>query len=211
MRLTNSSLVPKFLHCVLLAGTCWSASWASRATAAEPKKKMPSLSRVEGIVKAHFASLADHQEADLIAKGDVEPIFRGLEKQGWKVSDQDEILKSMLDDGHVVVQALRTPSGKRFMRKVSREANIYDRLDRVSQHPGGPALIQRVIQLPDGDKYAKANPGTGNPNLSDLLLIYERGSAHTRKLKDYDKPTGSIYTAGDFLKRLTQSYQKDAH
>ena len=92
------------------------------------------------------------------------------------------------------------------MRKVSSDPTVYDRLDRVSQHKRGKATIRELVRLPDGEKYTKAKSGPGNPTISDLVLIYDRGSAKKRAIKDYDKPTGTIYTGDAFLQRLKKSY-----
>jgi hypothetical protein len=176
------------------------SSWAANP--------LPNFAIVRQVVDRQLAKRPDYRAGDIISKGDVKPIFDQLSKRGWKVADQKEILEKVLADNHFLVKQLRTREGRRFMRQLSSDASVYDRLDRVSRHKRGPDTIRRVIRLPNGATFAKANPGRGNPSLSDLVLVYDRGSANRRQLKDYGKSTGFIYTGSALIKRLQQSYQK---
>ena len=171
--------------------------------------KMPPITTVKTVVSAHFAKLPDHQSNDIISKSDVAPILKELAKRGWKVSDEKQLIKELLDDQNVLVRTLRTKKGKAFMRKVSGQKNVYDRLDRVAREKNGSALIRKIVALPDGHKYVGARQKPGTPTLSDLLLINKRGSAHKRKLKDFEKPTGMRYTSSAFWMRLQVSYKRD--
>lgn len=170
------------------------------------EKKLPRFAKVQEVVATQLASLRDYEKSDIISSSDMKPVFPELAKMGWKVKDQEEILKQMLRPTDFLVKELRTPNGKRFMRKISGDQAVYDRLDRVSEHKRGPATIRNVIRLPDGEKYMRAKPAPGNPTLSDLVLMYDRGSVQHRSIKDFDKPTGKIYTGNEFLKRLKESY-----
>lgn len=181
---------------------------SSRASAGKKTKVLPSPAMVQKVVKVHLAKLPEYQEGDILCRSDVEPIFRQLAKIGWKAADAKKILGEMLDANNFLIKELRTDRGRQFMRKVSGDPSVYDRLDRVARHRRGPATIRSLVRLPNGEKYAKADPGRGNPSMSDLVLIYDRGAEQNRKLKDYNKPTGRIYTADQFLKRLSRSYQK---
>ena len=208
MKIAAAGQVPNFMTSLCLALTTSStllmADWSFAA--GKNEKKLPPLATVQKVVANHLKSLPDYRNGDLISSSDVQPVFRQLAKLGWDVVDQQEILKEMLSDSHFLVKDLRTPNGKRFMRKVSSDPTVYDRLDRVSQHKRGKATIRELVRLPDGEKYTKAKSGPGNPTISDLVLIYDRGSAKKRAIKDYDKPTGTIYTGDAFLQRLKKSY-----
>jgi hypothetical protein len=171
--------------------------------------ELPSIVAVRSVVKKHFAGLKDYKPNDIISKRDVTPILKSLAKQGWKISDEKQLMDEVLDDGHALVQIFRTKQGKKFMREISGDKNVYDRLDRIVREKDGAALLRKIIALPDGKKYTRAHSGPGQPTLSDLLLISERGSAHDRKLKDFDKPTGMQYTADAFWTRLQVSYKRD--
>jgi hypothetical protein len=84
---------------------------------------------------------------------------------------------------------------------------IYDRLDRVSQVAEGQRTIDALVKLPDGEKYSlpKKQTPKGVPDFLDLLP--KHGSGKVRTIKNYDKPTGRVYTEGDLVRRLTRSLQ----
>ncbi len=94
------------------------------------------------------------------------------------------------------------------MRQVSSRELIYDRLDRISRESGGPQLIQDIVKLPDGERYAKPKSGHGVPDLLDLLP--KKASGETRKIANYHKPSGSIYTTNDLIVRLAESHRQAA-
>lgn len=169
------------------------------------EEKFPTWNEVLKAVKSNFDGRKLAGRHDLIARGDVVPLFDVLAKLGWKVEDRDRILDELLPDSHFLVQQLRSQPGQRFMKKVASESLIYDRLDRVSQERGGQALIHDLIRLPDGDRYARQNPGQAVPNLLDLLP--KDASGRTRQIRNYWKPTGKIYVRDQFVKRLDASYQ----
>jgi hypothetical protein len=170
------------------------------------QEKRPPFATVQKIVIAQLHARPDYKQGDIITADEVKPVFEVLEKLGWKVEDQADILKQMLGPSDFLVKTLRSPAGERFMRKISADPSVYDRLDRVSQHKRGPATIRNLLRLPNGEQYTRARPGPGQPTLSDLVLIYDRGSVHDRAVKDFDKPTGKIYTGKQFLQRLKRSY-----
>lgn len=193
-----------------LSATLIVVSSLGAVVTAANRDKFPKWSEVERLAQSGIARRNDYRPRDIISKGDVAPIFSSLAKHGWKVKDAKAIMGKMLEDSHFLVKVLREGDGRGFMRKVSRDPAVYDRLDRVAAHDGGKPLIRSLIKLPDGEKYTKAKPGPGSPTMSDLLLINERGSAQRRRLKDYDKPTGRIYTADQFVARLKKSYSQAA-
>ena len=186
---------------------------ASRKPSVEPpsvsgeteEEKLPTWNDVVKAVTSNFDGRRLTGRHDLIARGDVTPLFVVLAKLGWKVEDRDQILNELLPDSHFLVQQLRSQPGQRFIKKVASESLIYDRLDRISQERGGQALIHDLIRLPDGDRYARQNPGQAVPNLLDLLP--KDASGRTRQIRNYGKPTGKIYVRDQFVKRLDASYQ----
>src|SRR6185503_17441521 len=111
-----------------------------------------------------------------------------------------------LPDQHVVVRTLRSAAGKKFMRQVSGRELMYDRLDRISEVSGGTLLIQDLVKLPNGERYAKPMSGGGVPDLLDLLP--KNASGQTRRIRDYHKPTGRFYTVSDLVAGLKESYRK---
>lgn len=192
----NGILWSTLLACVVVATT--------QAVAEEPQK-LPSYGEVQGIVDQHFGSQRQLRSGDIISQGEVASLFSTLEVAGWKVKDRDELLNRILSANDPLIDILRSPDGTKFMRQVSGDKLIYDRLDRIVQEPGGERLLTDLIKLPDAARYAKQNPQPGVPDLEDFLPKGRSGKA--RHVKDYDKATKKIYTVFDFEKALRESYE----
>jgi hypothetical protein len=169
------------------------------------ENELPAFGKVQSIVETYFHD-ASMRPGEIISKSQVEQVLNAIGEAGWDVADKQEILDATLDDGHVLVSTLRTPAGRRFMNKISTRELMYDRLDRVSQVSGGQQLIRDLVKLPDGEKYAKPKSGGGVPDLLDLLP--KKASGKTRRIADYHKPTGHLYTASALVDRLSESYKK---
>lgn len=165
------------------------------------------MSVVQNVIDSHLAEEKGRKPTDLITQSHATAIFKKLEAINWKVSEQQAILANMLPDSHLLPHLFRSETGRKFMQKVGSEDTIYDRLDRISQQNGGKELLQAIIKLPDADKYAKKKPAQGVPNLVDFLP--KDASGQTRKIKNYDYPTGRIYTRDQLARRLEQSHQRD--
>jgi len=159
---------------------------------------LPDFPAVAAVVRSHLASLPDFQTNDLLARSDVEGVWDKLAAAGWQVADRREIVQDVLPDSHLLVAQFRTRQGKVLMRKIASKPLVYDRLDRVSEVAGGPQLIRQLPRLPDGE--------LAIGHLEDLLP--KIGSPDKRAVKDFDKPTGKIYTAAQLLDRLQTSRQK---
>lgn len=166
---------------------------------------LPPFQAVQRTVEVFFSEQRDRQPRDLIAHSEVEQVLQAVKTLGWDVADKQEILKQSLSNEHVLVKTLRSPAGRRFMHSVSGRELMYDRLDRISQVSGGSRLIQDIVKLPNGERYAKPRSGGGVPDLLDLLP--KNASGQTRRIKDYDKSTGQIYTVTDLIDRLSESYR----
>jgi hypothetical protein len=191
----------KFL--ALIGGALCGAS-LSAAGAGAADARLPSFPEVQQVVRATLAGDANYRPGDLISLAEGRQLIESLAKMGWTVGDKKAILDKMLPDSHTLVQTLRTPKGRAFMHKVARQTLIYDRLDRVSQQYGGRQLVRDLVKLPDAERYARRNPGRGVPGLVDFLP--KRGNGKRPTIKDYDKPTGKIYTETAFIERLKISY-----
>jgi hypothetical protein len=177
------------------------------ATIAAPAKEtvLPPFSEVQGVVESHFAEAKDRGPRDLISRSEVERALDEVKKLGWDVQDREKILAQILPDQHVLVVTFRTPAGRKFMQQISGRELMYDRLDRISEVSGGSRLIRDIVKLPDGERYAKPKSGGGIPDLLDLLP--KNASGQTRRIADYHKPTGHIYTVADLLAKLADSYR----
>jgi hypothetical protein len=178
----------------------------TRSVGAE--EKIPSFHKVQESVRTTLSQKAGYRPGDLLSQSEGRKIFENLSKLGWDARDQDIILAAMLPGNHVVVQSLRTRQGRAFMSKVSGYSLIYDRLDRISSQFGGRQLVKDLVRLPDGQRYARRNPGRGVPDLVDLLPKRADGKRPT--IRDYDKPTGNIYTEEALLETLKASYAAEA-
>ena len=140
---------------------------------------------------------------DVLTQSEVQGLFAELKRKGLSVSDEKKILGRVLDDSDFLVRTLQTADGQRFLSKVAAEPLIYDRLDRIAREPGGQALIRDLVKLPDGDRYAKRKTPRGVPDLLDLLPKDRSGKR--RQIKDYDRPTGRIYTVESLIKQTEKS------
>lgn len=176
--------------------------WADSGTNDRPE--LPDFSQVRGTIEQVFAGDAQFRRGDLISRRQVELILGELQRLDWEVEDGDEILGDVLPDGASVVTTLRSAKGRKFMRQVSGFKLIYDRLDRISQESGGRQLLQDLVKLPDAARYARYVTGGGVPDLEGFLPKKRDGK--TRRVKDYDKPTGRIYTIDQLVKRLKESH-----
>jgi hypothetical protein len=176
---------------------------ATEMRASDPNP-LPPFPAVRHTVQAYFAAQKERQPRDLMTRSEATEVLRAVNKLGWDITDQKEILEATLPDNHIMVTTFRTPAGQRFMRQISNRDLMYDRLDRISEVSGGPQLIRDIVKLPDGERYAKPRSGGGVPDLLDLLP--KDASAQTRRIRDYHKPTGHIYTVDDLLARLEESH-----
>ena len=168
--------------------------------------KLPPFSDVQKVVEDSFASQKGREPKDLISRSEAEQALQKVQELGWDIEDMSEIAELTLPDQHVMVKTFQTKDGRRFMRHISGRELMYDRLDRISEVSGGSRLIQDIVKLPDGERYARPKPGGGIPDLLDLLP--KGASGQTRRIPDYHKPTGHLYTVEALIERLSESYEE---
>ncbi|MCA9228940.1 MAG: hypothetical protein KDA47_25160, partial [Planctomycetales bacterium] len=151
----------------------------------------------------------DFERTDLLSQAEVSPLFESMSKQiHWEPADRAELLRRVPAASEFLVQQLRSERGTLFMRKVAGEELIYDRLDRISRESGGQALIRDLIKLPDAERYAKKETARAVPDLVELLP--RKRNSRDRVVKDYDQPTGRLYTIDAFMAALKASYDQAA-
>jgi hypothetical protein len=168
--------------------------------AQQPAKKLPPFPEVVSTAETVLDRQTDYCDGDILTRSQVEPIFAELESIGFEVSDRKEILAQVPSDNDQLVSMLHTPSGMKFMRRVSSMPNAYDRLDRLLLMPIGPQTIRDLIRGPGGDemiRYMTTTPG-GNA-LGQQLSNAPTGA-------NFNEPTGRIYTAKLLFARLKKSY-----
>ncbi len=154
---------------------------------------------VEPMVKKHFAGLPDYQPGDIISRSNVEPLFAQLADRGWNVADRKAVLAAVPADDNFLVTSFRTKSGRKFMRDVAKYPEAYDRLDRLARLPYGKLAIRRLIRGPDGYRMIEYMTTTrGGIELGKQLSNAPQG-------KNFNRPTGRLYTAELLLKRLKKS------
>ena len=189
-----------------LAAVAVPATWPADFARGQAPDELPPFSEVRALIQSQFQTKSDFRRGDLITRGDVAAALRDVEALGWKGVSQTEAATNLIEDGDFLARQLRSPKGQTFMRRISGYRLIYDRLDRISRMPGGQRMIQDLIKLPDGHRYAKVDTGRGVPDLSDLLP--KNASGKTAHVPDLNKPTGKIYTLDEFLKQLEVSYRQ---
>ena len=153
---------------------------------------------VEKAVRDTFAELPNHRADDIITQGEVVVALRQVRQAGWKIPEPEKVLERVLPDGDYLVAQLRTRHGRRFMSKVGGRKLMYDQLDRVSRVPGGKALVRDLPKLPDAAVQAT--------QLEQFLP--KMGSGRRRRVKDFNKPTGRIYTVDQLVAALRGLYNE---
>lgn len=176
------------------------ATAAARIDAAKAAKAWPSFAMVQKAVEKHLATIKDYRKGDLLSQSYVEPIFAELEKLGWKVADRDVILKQVPGDREFMVRELRTNDGRQFMRGIERFPGGYDRVEHLCKLPDADTLMWRLTSGPDGYKMVEyLTTAPGGAVMGEMLSEAPAG-------KNFNKPTGRLYTEADFLARLKHSY-----
>ena len=174
--------------------------FALASTLVAGQTALPEFAKVEQWVQGHFASQAGRESHDLILRRDVEQVLDGLKQQGWDVAERKEILALSLANDDWLAKRLETNAGRKFMRDMSSYPDGYDKLDRLRRLPDGQRILDRLIKGPDGYKmieYLTNQPG--GREMGRMLSDAPKG-------KNFNQPTGRIYTVDDLLKRLQESH-----
>jgi len=201
----------RLLIVITAVALCWPAGVLaapgkanSKPAASSSKTKRPAWNSVKKVVHDFFAAQPDQHEADLISQQQARAALAEVEQLGWKPADAEEILKKVPSESEAMLRVLRSKNGKKLIRQTGSYSLVYDRLDRTAKLPGGVALLETITTLPDGAKYLKTKQKPGFKNLAQLLPKQANGKSPAGV--DYDKPTGRIYTAKQFIAALEQSY-----
>jgi hypothetical protein len=190
----------RFLAVVVLVWGWAVALGAEVPQGGDEPRPFPSYAEVREVVLRHFALLPDYAPGDMIARSEVEPLFAQLQRMGWKVADRKDILRKVPADQDYLLQKLRTPRGRKFMRRIAGYPDAYDRLDRLSWLPHGRQTVHDLIDGAGGDEMIKYLTTTlGGSELGKMLSKTPKGA-------DFNKPTGRIYTAEMLLGQLEKSH-----
>ncbi|MDY0165484.1 MAG: hypothetical protein RBS80_03015 [Thermoguttaceae bacterium] len=176
----------------------------SLAPAQDPSSPPLPLPMVKSTVQQHFAAIPDFEKGDLITQDQVAAVLAQLEAAGWKVADGPQILSQCLTaKDFLAVQLRSSKQGLVFMRTVSAMPMAYDRLDRLALLPNGKRTIHDMIHKPGGAEMIRyMTTAKGGGELGKML-------AHAPSGRDFNKPTGRIYTAEQLLARLETSYHRE--
>ena len=181
------------------------STWLATIAFAAPKQKKPakpSFENVTAAVEKACAARKHYRPGDILSHGDWDVVEKDIGALGWKPHDAAEIRKLFLSDNAFLVSELRTPAGRKFMEDIRRLPAAYDRLDRLSGMAQGKSTVQRLIAGPDGYKLLEYMITTPGGNTMGQMLSKDPGG------KNFNAPTGRIYTAAKLLKRLKTSYEK---
>jgi len=182
----------------LLAAVSPAFSAPTKPTPLSPKK-FPTFLEVEAVTRKYFADKR-LQNDDLLSKGDVRPLFAELARHGWQVADSEAIVKQFLDDKYYLVSMFRRGAGRDFAHACARYPGGYDRLDRLSRMPHGNTFIEGLIAGPDGYKMIEYMTETPGGSVLGMQV------SNAPKGRNFNQPTGRIYTSTELLMRLRQSY-----
>ena len=133
-----------------------------------------------------------------------------MAKKGWVVDDPDAVLERVLADDDVVVRQLRTKKGRAFWQEIRHLPGGIDRLDRIARMPQGKANVRDLIQkIPNGSSWIEGLSTTRRGERTGTQLSQSRSG------RDFNQPTGRIYTADALLEALAgrviiDSDRKDA-
>jgi hypothetical protein len=186
---------------LLLAALCLIAIPATIVSAKPAAKSKPTWEKVSKAFDAYFAKLPGHHPQALITQTSVEPLWNELARAGWKLPETERtaLNKRIPTSKEFFVRQLQTSNGRRFMRTVATKyPDIYDKLDMLSHTDGGgkPA-VSGLIAAPDADLTVKYMFSKGGKK-SWSSLLPER--------KNFNQPTGRIYTAEELKKQLQSQF-----
>lgn len=174
----------------------------SLCTSAAEKRKMPSFDQVTMTVEEFFGRESNFKPGDIISRSQVQRLLDDLQRGGWKVPHGEELLDRIPDDSELLVRELRTRDGRKFARQIARYPQAYDRLDRLVRMPTGKSILHRLVKGPDGYKllmYMTTAPG--GDELGRMLSNSASG-------RDFNKPTGRIYTSIGLIDALRPLYDE---
>ena len=166
-------------------------------------ESMPAFAVVNNAWQRHFAVTEEFKKGDLITRDQVKPLLAEIESLGWNIADRQDILSRALSAKEFLVTELRgSKKGLAFMRAVSGLPHAYDRLDHLVRIPRGKQTVHDLIHKVGGAELIQYLTTTeGGKSLGKML-------AETPNGRDFNKPTGRIYTADQLLDQLEASYKR---
>jgi hypothetical protein len=163
---------------------------------------LPKFTQIAAAVERHLAAIPGYEPGNLIARSEVEPLFKQLEHMGWIPQDRKAILAQLPDDNDFVVQQLRREAGRPFMRRIRQFPLAYDRLYHLAALPGGRQMVVDLIDGRGGEKFVEyLTTSQGGQNLGRMLERTTVGG-------NFNRPIDKLLTADRLIHRLKQSYDQ---
>ncbi len=200
--LETSLTRPRLVLLLLAAALVWLGS--ARPASAQ----IPSWEQVEKTFRKHYpapvAGQGGAQPPPLVTYDTARRIFYELWEQRWNVSDQAEILKQVTPNNSFLAQQCLSAGGQKFLKQAGDPQTVFDRLERLSRLPEGQQKIRDLMAGPQGhhDMLAYMLGSQG----SKLLI---EGAVDHPDARDFNKPTGKIYSPEALLERIKKSHQYD--
>ncbi len=164
---------------------------------------LPDWSTLEQVAVRHLATLPDYQPGDLIVESNVMPMFDQFKQMGWNVTERRVIQRQLIKDADFIAKKFRTKKGMKFMRKITKYPDAFDRLYRMAALSGGRTLVNDLIAEPAGHEMIEyLTTSKGGENMGKMLARAPKGS-------QFNKPTGRIFTEKQLLTRLRECYARD--
>lgn len=178
-------------------------SFTSQFSIAE-EEKIESERELAVIVKKHFANLANFRTGDLVTAGDVKPLLQELSSEGWDVPESGTLIARLVPSGSYLDRTFSTRKGRKFFREISRVPGGIDRVERMSKLKAGKGSIgQLVNSAPFGSDFIAQMATT------KVGRNMGKRAGNTRDGKNFNKPTGKIYTEEALMKELVVRFRTD--
>lgn len=179
------------------------AAVSTTTGATSDEKPMPEWSTLQQAASRHLTTLPGYQQGDMIVESNVMPIFDQFRQMGWNVTERRRIQRELIKDSDFIARKLRTKSGKKFMRDITKYPDAYDRLYRIAALSKGRAIVSDLIAEPAGHEMIEyLTTSKGGKNMGKMLARAPKGAK-------FNKPTGRIFTEKQLLARLQECYARD--
>ncbi len=192
--------------CVLTIATLVPAA-ETKKTEKKSAAELPKWDQLERAASAALRSREDYHPGDILARSEAQACFAKLAALGWEPAEAQELAAAVPGDDEFIVKRLRgknNKDGQRFMRHVAKYPEGYDRLDRMIRLPRGETITADLIHNPGGYQMVEyLATAQGGIEMGKML-------SETPKGKNFNQPTGRIYTAEQLIARLKKSYASDA-
>ncbi|MCD4727722.1 MAG: hypothetical protein K8R46_08670 [Pirellulales bacterium] len=198
----NRTFLPVRLFLSVLLGIVAAAAGSTESRAED--NPIPPFAEIRQTVLGYFEDQPNYRPGDLITRKKVEPLLVRLQDIGLPLPEKQEILDTVPGEGECLPKQMSTPAGRKFMRRISRYPDAYDRLDRLSRLPHGRQSVRDLIRGPVGYKIIEyITTAAGGKEFVTMLSTSPKG-------KKFNAPAGRVYTAEILLKRLEQSRDASA-